>query len=150
MIITYICILYMYICTYIYIYVLFTYAQSNCSPFANQCPASPWVVVTCPANSWPSCFFFLHDVMWYGISLWTVKVSCLGSVPSQHLMSASSLNSRIVEESVNIFGYVQQCSATTKRLLCYSLRPNIATDQTLWRENQLCPSLNQDIVIPVP
>ena len=33
----------------------------------------------------PPCLYTGHDVLWYGISLWRVRVSCPGSAPSQLL-----------------------------------------------------------------
>ena len=33
----------------------------------------------------PPCLYTGHDVPWYGIPLWLVRVSCPGSAPSQLL-----------------------------------------------------------------
>ena len=43
--------------------------------------------------SWPAlpCLYTGHDVIWYGIPLWVVRVSCPGYAPSQllvHLLAA--------------------------------------------------------------
>ena len=55
-------------------------AQCNCSPPADRCPSSDLPLL---ANS-PS-LYTEHDVLWCGISLWLVWVSCPGSAPSQLL-----------------------------------------------------------------
>ena len=41
-------------------------------------------VIPAPANS-PSLYTG-HEVLWYGISLWLVRVSCPGHAPSQLLV----------------------------------------------------------------
>ena len=38
-----------------------------------------------PSSSFPPPFIAKHDVIWSGISLWSVWVSCPGCVPSQSL-----------------------------------------------------------------
>ena len=39
-----------------------------------------------PPASFPPSLYTGHDVLWYGISLWPVWVSCPGCVPSQLLV----------------------------------------------------------------
>ena len=57
-----------------------TDAQCNCSPPADRCQSSDPPL---PANS--PCLYTGHDVPWYGIPLWLVRVSCPGHAASQLL-----------------------------------------------------------------
>ena len=56
-----------------------------------------------------------HDILWYGISLWLVRVSCPGRAPSQllvHLLAGRAWES---EKSLTYKRYL----ATTKTSECY-------------------------------
>jgi len=48
-------------------------------------PLASWAV----EESWMNSQLLLHDVMWYGIFLWPVWISCPNSVPSQPFISIS-------------------------------------------------------------
>lgn len=68
-------------------------------------------------------FIFLHDTMWYGISLWTVWVSCPGSALSHLLYPLSSPHWQDSMKSWNVLGFAQHWSATTEtsvRYQCYT------------------------------
>ena len=51
---------------------------TNAQPVPEPQAATPWPT--------PPSFIVQHDVIWYGISLWPVWVSCLCCVPSQLLV----------------------------------------------------------------
>ena len=82
---------------------------------ADQCPAHSWAAIPAPQLTPPS-LYIEHDVIWYGISLWPVWVSCPGYAPSQfpvHLLS-----SRAWEAKKSLTWY-KHYLATTKVLVCY-------------------------------
>ena len=39
-----------------------------------------------PSRATPPSLYTEHDVLWYGISLWLVRLSCPGCAPSQLLV----------------------------------------------------------------
>ena len=46
---------------------------TDAQPVPEQWAATPWLT--------PTSFIVQHDIIWYGISLWPVGVSCPGCVP---------------------------------------------------------------------
>ena len=85
--------------------------QCNCSPPAHGCPSSDPPLL---ANS-PS-LYTEHDVLWYGISLWLVQVSCPGHAPSQLLVHLLAGRDWETEKSL---AWDKRNLATTKTLVCY-------------------------------
>lgn len=82
-------------CIYIYVYIhKMSDTQHSCSPSTEWCPASPQALDASSAN--PPSFIVPHDVMWDGVTLWPVLVSCAGSVPSWLLVLPIALTSRTV------------------------------------------------------
>ena len=75
-------------------------AQCNCSQPTDLCPA------LFPHNS-PSSSIVLHDINWYGTSLWTVWVSCFDLTPLQLLVHPQLLTSRTVWEAGKVLGLVK-------------------------------------------
>ena len=72
----------------------------------------------------PSSSFSLtaeRDVIWYGISLWSVWVSCPGSVPSQDLAhpQPTGEGGNFGETALMLW---EHCSAGAKTLVCYQHR----------------------------
>ena len=63
----------------------------DCSPPATQCPASPQAAAPPLANFLLLYRFFCMLSIWYGMSFWTLQVSCPGSVPPISLCPPSSL-----------------------------------------------------------
>ena len=61
-----------------------TVLQSACSPPADRCPVSSRAVI-CASRPTHPCLYTGHDILWYGIPLWLVRVSCPGHAPSQLL-----------------------------------------------------------------
>ena len=61
-------------------------SDAHCSPATDWCPASP-LSSSCLLGHLPPAYIAEHDAICYGTSLWTVWVSCPGSVPSQLLVS---------------------------------------------------------------
>ena len=59
-------------------------AQCSCSPPADRCPVSSRAAIRASRPT-PPRLYTEHDVLWYGICLWLVRVSCPGYAPSQLL-----------------------------------------------------------------
>ena len=54
----------------------------------------------CPSWPTPPSLYTEHDVLWYGISLWLVQVSCPGYAPSQLLVHLLAGRARETEKSL--------------------------------------------------
>ena len=63
--------------------------KNICSLPTYQCPAC--YQAAAPPASFPPSLYTKHDVIWYGIPLWIVWVSCPGCVPSQLLVHSQPL-----------------------------------------------------------
>ena len=57
----------------------------------DKCHCTPNISPLLPSFLLPPALYAEHDVIWYGVSLWSVGVSCPGCVPSQLLVHPSLL-----------------------------------------------------------
>ena len=89
-------VIYIYVCVYIYMKQVM-YSAIGHHPLADAHPVSKQQQPP-PASSL-QFYSFSHDVVWYGVSLWPLWVSCPGYVPSQLPVPASPCAGRAVGES---------------------------------------------------
>ena len=70
------------------------------------------------SSSFLLAFIAEHDVIWYGISLWSLWVSCPGYVPSQDLAhpQPTGEGGNAGERALTL---CEHCSAIAKTLVCY-------------------------------
>ena len=84
-----------------------------------------------------------HDVIWYGISLWPVSVSCPNSVPSQLLGPFAE----------NGLGSVQHCLAATINIsvlsTCFSPRMKAQHHTRHSEENSSIPAETKTIILVI-
>jgi len=118
---------------------------------AHHPPTKALTVPEQQLSPWPTSLrlmFFSYDVKWYGISIWSIQISCPGSVPSQLLVPPQPSCWQGSTRSWNVLDSVQYCSATTKTSVrsqhCFSPKEKTQHQTRHYEENQPCPSWNQD------
>lgn len=64
-------------------------------------------------------FFFQHDIIWHGTSLWPVWVICPGVSPPSFLCTSSLITGEAVGEAQKSLNQCKQFSATTEKCVYY-------------------------------
>ena len=88
-----------------------------------------------------------HDIIWCGISLWSVGVSCPSHIPSQLLVGPQPTHwwGRVKVEKT--LALCKHCSAITNTSLyyqhCYQHKSKTQPHTSCYEANQLYPSQNQ-------
>ena len=118
-------------------------AWHNCSATSSACPACSWAAAALQPTA-PS-FIIPRDATGYGTSLWTVWVSCPGSVHSQLLVCRAAQE---VETSLALWNAAQQqlkhrCVINA----VFLLKPKHHTITRHYEDKQLYPRWNHEFCL---